>query len=157
MKTRPPLPRTMRSPFTTHLPALKLHHLSAFLLGLLSASLCHAGEAVKPDALDLLPGFKLELVRTADPAEEGSWISIAKDPQGRLVLGAEKKEPLSRLTLKDGVVVKAEILVMGNLAVQVDIVLRFAPDQLVPKVFQGGQAILVLEVKVGSLAQSAST
>ena len=69
-----------------------------------------AGEATKPDALETLPGFKLDLVRTADPATEGSWISIAKDPQGRLLVGGERKEPISRLTLKDGAVVKAEIL-----------------------------------------------
>ncbi len=86
-----------------------------------------AGEATKPEALETLPGFKLDLVRTADPATEGSWISIAKDPQGRLLVGGERKEPISRLTLKDGVVVKAEILkiplseVMG---------MRFAFDSL---------------------------
>ena len=68
------------------------------------------GEAAKPESLDTLPGFKVELVRTADAATEGSWISIAKDPQGRLLLGAEKKEPISRLTIKDGQVAQAEIL-----------------------------------------------
>lgn len=68
------------------------------------------GEAAKPEALDTLPGFKVELLRTADPATEGSWISIAKDPKGRLLVGGERKEPISRLTIKDGQVVKAEIL-----------------------------------------------
>jgi len=68
------------------------------------------GEAASPDSLDTLPGFKVELVRTADPATEGSWISIARDPKGRLLLGAEHGEPISRLTLKDGQVVNAEIL-----------------------------------------------
>jgi putative heme-binding domain-containing protein len=68
------------------------------------------GEAPGPEALETLPGFKVELIRTADPAKEGSWISIAKDPKGRLLLGAEKTEPVSRLTMKDGRVVKAEIL-----------------------------------------------
>ncbi len=68
------------------------------------------GEAPPPEALETIPDFKVELVRTADPATEGSWISIAKDPQGRLLLGAEKKEPISRLTIQDGQVVRAEIL-----------------------------------------------
>ncbi|MDR3401321.1 MAG: c-type cytochrome [Chthoniobacter sp.] len=75
-----------------------------------SSLLFAKGEAAKPEALDTLPGFKVELVRTADAVTEGSWISIAKDPKGRLLLGAEKKEPISRLTIKDGQVVQAEIL-----------------------------------------------
>ncbi len=62
------------------------------------------------EVLDTLPGFKVEVVRVADPATEGSWISLAKDPQGRLLLGAERKEPISRLTIKDGKVTHAEIL-----------------------------------------------
>jgi hypothetical protein len=68
------------------------------------------GEAAKPEDLVTLPGFKVELLRTADPATEGSWISIAKDPQGRLLLGAEKTEPITRVTIKDGQVANAEIL-----------------------------------------------
>ncbi|HEY3898829.1 MAG TPA: hypothetical protein VGM54_09465 [Chthoniobacter sp.] len=68
------------------------------------------GEPAKPEVLDTLPGFKVELLRTADPKTEGSWISMAKDPKGRLLLGAERKDPISRLTIKDGQVEKAEIL-----------------------------------------------
>lgn len=84
----------------------------SFLLAVIlyPASSLLAAEATKPESLDTLPGFRVELVRTADPATEGSWISIAKDPQGRLLVGGERKEPISRLTLKDGAVVKAEIL-----------------------------------------------
>jgi putative heme-binding domain-containing protein len=67
-------------------------------------------EPAKPEMLDTLPGFKVELLRTADPKTEGSWISITKDPKGRLLVGAERKEPISRLTIKDGQVEKAEIL-----------------------------------------------
>ena len=68
------------------------------------------GNVTNPDALNTLPGFKVELVRTADPATEGSWISIAKDAKGRLLVGGERKEPISRLTIADGKVMKAEIL-----------------------------------------------
>ena len=75
-----------------------------------SSLLALRGDPAKPEALETLPDFKVELVRTADPATEGSWISIAKDPKGRLLLGAEKKQPISRLTLRDGQVVQAEIL-----------------------------------------------
>src|SRR4051794_40644296 len=39
------------------------------------------------EALDTLPGFKLELLMTADPKVNGSWINMAKDPQGRLWIG----------------------------------------------------------------------
>jgi len=87
--------------------------LVAFLtLGLVSAAFQSTarGEAAKAEDLETLPGFKVELIRTADPATEGSWISIAKDPQGRLLVGAEKTEPISRLTIKDGQVTNAEIL-----------------------------------------------
>jgi len=80
------------------------------ILSASSSLLMAKGEAAKPESLDTLRDFKVELVRTADPATEGSWISIAKDPQGRLLLGAEKKEPISRLTIKDGQVAQAEIL-----------------------------------------------
>ncbi len=68
------------------------------------------GNVTKPEALDTLPGFKVEIVRVADAATEGSWISIAKDPKGRLLVGGERKEPISRLTIADGKVAKAEIL-----------------------------------------------
>jgi putative heme-binding domain-containing protein len=87
--------------------------LTLLAAGLAGAGLCPAtllGEPAKPEVLDSLPGFKIELLRTADSATEGSWISIAKDPQGRLLVGAEKKEPISRLTIEDGKVTKAEIL-----------------------------------------------
>lgn len=68
------------------------------------------GDITKPEALDTLPGFRVELLRLSDVATEGSWISIAKDPQGRLLLGAYRKQPISRITIKDGQIAKAEIL-----------------------------------------------
>ena len=68
------------------------------------------GDITKPEALDTLPGFKVELLRLSDMATEGSWISIAKDPQGRLLLGGYRKQPISRITIKDGQITKAEML-----------------------------------------------
>jgi putative heme-binding domain-containing protein len=85
------------------------------------------GEVAKPEALQTLPGFKIELVKAADAATEGSWISIAKDPKGRLLVGAERKEPISRLTLQDGKVVKSEILTIPLSEVMG---MRFAFDSL---------------------------
>jgi putative heme-binding domain-containing protein len=61
--------------------------------------------------LEALPGFKVELVLKADPAVNGSWINLAKDNKGRLLLGGQKTQPLTRLTIgKDGQIVKEEVL-----------------------------------------------
>ena len=46
-----------------------------------------------------LPGFNIELVHVARP-DEGSWISLAFDGRGRMVIGREDKG-LVRLTLSD--------------------------------------------------------
>ena len=57
------------------------------------------------DQLQTLPGFEVERLYSAG-AGEGSWISLAEDPQGRWVIGHED-EGLVRITLpKDG---KAEL------------------------------------------------
>jgi len=62
------------------------------------------------EVLDTLPGFKIEHVLRADPKTNGSWICLAKDPKGRLLLGGQNGQPITRVTLKDGKVVKQEIL-----------------------------------------------
>ncbi len=54
------------------------------------------------------PGFKAELVRSAQP-EEGSWVSMAFDPQGRLTLAREKRG-LLRLTLSQSGDTKVEVI-----------------------------------------------
>ena len=64
-----------------------------------------AGLATDPATFTTLPGFKAELVRSALP-EEGSWIALAFDPQGRLTLAREKKG-LLRLTFASGAAVPA--------------------------------------------------
>jgi len=66
-------------------------------------------ETAKAGELETLLDFKVEMVWRATP-EEGSWISIAKDPKGRLLIGAERNNPISRLTVEGGKVVQAEIL-----------------------------------------------
>lgn len=61
-------------------------------------------------ALDTLPGFKIEQVLRADSKINGSWICLAKDPQGRLLLGGQRGQPITRVTLKDGKVDQQEVL-----------------------------------------------
>src|SRR5204863_404617 len=56
------------------------------------------------------PGFKIEQVIKADKDKHGSWISLTKDNKGRLLLGGQSKQPVTRLTLKDGRITKEEQL-----------------------------------------------
>jgi putative heme-binding domain-containing protein len=60
------------------------------------------------DKLDALPGFKIEHLLKADPKVNGSWINLAKDNKGRLLLGGQRGQPVTRVTLKDGQVEKQE-------------------------------------------------
>ena len=52
--------------------------------------------ATDPTTFTLLPGFRAELIRSAT-TNEGSWVSLAFDPRGRLTLAREKRG-LLRLT-----------------------------------------------------------
>jgi putative heme-binding domain-containing protein len=78
---------------------------------------------VPEEVLETLPGFKVEHVLEANGATNGSWICMANDPKGRLLLGGQSNQPITRVTLEDGKVVKTEILtipvteVMGMLFV----------------------------------------
>ncbi|MGL6095770.1 MAG: PQQ-dependent sugar dehydrogenase, partial [Fimbriiglobus sp.] len=60
--------------------------------------------------LTALPGFQVELLYTADPATEGSWINLTVDPKGRLLIGGQSNQPVLRATLKGGAVEKMENL-----------------------------------------------
>ncbi len=62
------------------------------------------------EVLDTLPGFKVEHVFEADGAKNGSWICMANDPKGRLLLGGQGNQPITRVTLQNGKSVKDEIL-----------------------------------------------
>ena len=44
-----------------------------------------AGSATSPDALDLLPGFKAELLHSVPKGEQGSWVNLCVDAKGRLI------------------------------------------------------------------------
>ncbi|MHC4996927.1 MAG: PQQ-dependent sugar dehydrogenase, partial [Planctomycetota bacterium] len=66
-------------------------------------------DATDPADIDTPEHFAIELVRSSLPGE-GSWISIAFDPQGRITLGVERAGAL-RLTLNDtGAVTRVEPL-----------------------------------------------
>ncbi len=56
-----------------------------------------AGKAMDKNRFWTVPGFDIALVRTAT-SEEGSWVSMAFDPNGRLTIAREEKG-LLRMTL----------------------------------------------------------
>ncbi len=68
--------------------------------------------AAQPEDLRVLPGFKIELVHTSDPATEGSWINLCKDNKGRLIISGQRGQPMLRVTLKDGKAEKIEKLTL---------------------------------------------
>ncbi len=56
-----------------------------------------AGKSAEENRFWTAPGFEISLVRTA-ASEEGSWVSMAFDPQGRLTIAREERG-LLRMTL----------------------------------------------------------
>jgi putative heme-binding domain-containing protein len=60
--------------------------------------------------LDVLPGFKIEHVLRSNGAKNGSWINMAKDAKGRLLLGGQRGQPITRVTIQDGKCIKDEVL-----------------------------------------------
>jgi putative heme-binding domain-containing protein len=62
------------------------------------------------EVLDTLLGFTIEHVLSADAKTNGSWICMTNDPKGRLLLGGQSGQPITRVTLKDGKVAKQEIM-----------------------------------------------
>ena len=58
-----------------------------------------AAQATSAESLTVRPGFKVELLRSAG-ADEGSWICMAIDAKGRLIISPqEDNRPLLRVTL----------------------------------------------------------
>ncbi len=69
-----------------------------------------AGEATPAESLTVPPGFKVELLRSAQPGE-GSWVAVTTDGQGRLIVSPQDKEPMLRFTIgADGRIAKMEPL-----------------------------------------------
>ncbi|HEY2952571.1 MAG TPA: heme-binding protein, partial [Verrucomicrobiae bacterium] len=57
-----------------------------------------ARPATPAESLKVLDGFKVELLRSAQPGE-GSWVALTADPKGRLIISSQGKEPMLRITL----------------------------------------------------------
>ncbi len=52
------------------------------------------------DALYVPDGFEIDLVHSADAKTEGSWICMAKDHKGRLIISGQQNQPILRITMK---------------------------------------------------------
>ncbi|MDA0659334.1 MAG: c-type cytochrome [Planctomycetota bacterium] len=56
-------------------------------------------ESSVPDGVfKVLPGFQVELLYTVPSDTQGSWVSVTRDPQGRLIASAEASQGLYRIT-----------------------------------------------------------
>ena len=53
---------------------------------------------IAPDAIQVLPGFRSELIYAVPKSQQGSWVSMTVDPKGRLV-ACDQGGGLYRLTL----------------------------------------------------------
>src|SRR3954452_9489737 len=83
---------------------------SACVLAALASVPALAADGTPADAIQTLPDFKVERLLLADKAKNGSWINLAKDNKGRLLLGGQNAHPVTRVTITDGKVAKEEIL-----------------------------------------------
>jgi putative heme-binding domain-containing protein len=81
--------------------------------------------ATTPGNIRLLPGFKLQLLHSV-PGDEGTWICMTRDPQGRLIISPTKGD-LLRVTLAGGKAAKIERL---NQPVQGAMGLLYAANSL---------------------------
>jgi putative heme-binding domain-containing protein len=68
----------------------------------------HADQATTPNTITVLPGFKVELLRSAR-ADEDSWVALAFDPKGRLTIAREKRG-LLRMTLAGDAIGAVEVI-----------------------------------------------
>jgi putative heme-binding domain-containing protein len=67
-------------------------------------------EATPAAKLTVLNGFKVELLHSPKKASEGSWVSMAIDPKGRLIVSPQDKQPLVRITLAGGKIASMETI-----------------------------------------------
>lgn len=84
--------------------------LALLTLFALSTPLLAQNQGTPAEAIQTLPGFTVERVISADPKEHGSWISMGLDGKGRLLLGGQRGQPITRVTIKDGKAEKVEAL-----------------------------------------------
>jgi putative heme-binding domain-containing protein len=62
------------------------------------AALAEIAEATPASALNVAPGFKVELLYTVPKDDQGSWVALTPDPKGRLI-ASDQYGGLYRLTL----------------------------------------------------------
>lgn len=62
------------------------------------------------EVLETLPGFTIEHVLKSDAPKNGSWICMTTDPKGRLLLGGQRGQAITRVTLDGSKVAKKETL-----------------------------------------------
>lgn len=67
-----------------------------------------AERATDPATFSVRPGFRVELLRTAQSGED-SWVALAFDPEGRITV-AREQVGLLRFTMSGGQVQKAEVI-----------------------------------------------
>src|SRR5206468_1781678 len=65
-------------------------------------------QATPADQISVLNGFKVELLYSPDKPTEGSWVAMAIDPKGRLIVSPQDRQPLLRLTIADGKIANME-------------------------------------------------
>ncbi|MBI3853785.1 MAG: c-type cytochrome [Verrucomicrobia bacterium] len=110
-----------------HIKILLLNAFLGILVFATSTSGLGAREATPAESLTVLPGFKVELLKSAETGE-GSWVSMTIDPKGRLIISPQNKEPMLRLTLDaSGHVAKLEKI---DLPVRGAMGLLYANDSL---------------------------
>ncbi len=62
------------------------------------AAIAAVAVATDPSALQVAPGFKVELLYTVPKGDQGSWVALTLDPKGRMI-AADQYGGLYRLTL----------------------------------------------------------
>jgi len=94
----------------------RIHSLAAICLlaatvrALPQAPAAAGRQATPAEKIQALEGFKVELLRSAQPGE-GSWVSMTVDPRGRLIVSPQGGEPMLRITLDDrGQIAKMETI-----------------------------------------------
>src|SRR5262245_51142637 len=56
------------------------------------------GDKARPDAFNVLPGFRVERIFNVPKDKFGSWVSITVDPKGRLITSDQERKGLYRIT-----------------------------------------------------------
>ena len=59
------------------------------------------GSAANTNQLKIAPGFRAELLYTVPAAEQGSWVALTKDADGRFIASDQGDKGLFRISVKD--------------------------------------------------------